>query len=132
MREDLKKANGKRKRFTGTFVRFGIKHNFRGLATRTVLITDIVCKKDPSIKCDHMWFNLTKEFYKANLKEGDTVQFEARVKPYWKGYRGYKEEDQEDHPIEKDYKLNYPKGVKVVKKRKPIKEMFFVNSAQAA
>ena len=46
------------------------------------------------------------------LKEGDNIQFDARVKEYVKGYFGYKEEIQMERPLEEDYKLNFPTKIK--------------------
>ena len=53
---------------------------------------------------DHIWFTDTLGFRKlGELKEGDVVRFNARVRPYYKGYLGDGSEFRE-----LDYKLSYP------------------------
>ncbi len=58
---------------------------------------------------DHLWFNLTKAFAALSLEMGDIVQFEARVKPYLKGYVS-----RDHHLQEIDYRLDRPTRVKKV------------------
>lgn len=112
MREALKNINGIRKRFSGTFVRFGKKSGWKGREIKTLLFKDITSAGENI--CDHIWFTITKEFERADLQEGDRVSFEARVKHYWKGYKGRRED--EDLPaITKDYKLSHPKNIAVFK-----------------
>ena len=112
MRTELKKINGDRRTFTGTFVRLGTKSSY-GYVKQTLLLADV---KDSSgnVVTDHLWFNLTKGFESLNLVPGDIVQFDARVKPYMKGYRGWRDEDDdyEYKPVSVDYKLSNPSKVK--------------------
>ena len=107
----IMQLNGVRRRFTGTFVRMGTKHGWKGCVENTILLKDI---KDSfgKIVCDHLWFNLTKEFGSLTLKEGTVVSFDARVKSYYKGYQGYREDV--DKPVEMDFKLSHPTKVQVV------------------
>lgn len=118
MRQELSKLDGLRKTFRGTFERFGSKTNFKGYPETTILFKDIKCVADNKAYCDHVWFSMTKPFEKIELQEGDTVQFDARVKEYYKGYKGYREELQEERPIEKDYKLSHPTKVMLVRRIK--------------
>lgn len=114
MREKLQKLENIRETFTAKFKRCGTKTNWHGFPEKTILLVDV---KDSSGKkvTDHIWFNLTKGFEKiGELKEGNIIQFDARVKEYFKGYAGYKEEDQWERPIEQDYKLNNPTKIKVL------------------
>ena len=114
MRKELKKLNELRKTFTGTFERYGNKTNWHGFPERTILLINI---KDSNQKVvtEHIWFKMTKGFEQlGELKEGEIIQFDARVKEYLKGYRGYKEEVQFEKPIELDYKLNFPTKIKKV------------------
>lgn len=111
MREDLKKINGMRDRFTGVFKNFGSKRNWHGFSERTVLLTDIRDKTGIVIT-DHLWFNYTQEFQRlGSVCEGQVIEFEARVKQYAKGYvnirKGY-------YGNGCDYKLSYPTKVKIV------------------
>ena len=71
----------------------------------TVLLTDIKDMQGNTIT-DHLWFNLTKGFEKLNLQENEIIKFDARVKSYMKGHKGYR--DDVYKPIEKDYKLSHP------------------------
>ena len=110
MRKALK-LNGERRRFVGVFVRLGTKNGWKGRTLTTVLLKDI---KDANgrLICDHLWFNLTKEFGSLTLKEGTVIGFDARVKCYYKGYQGYREDV--DKPVEMDFKLSHPTKVQVV------------------
>lgn len=107
MRERLHDKSGVRGCYTATFSRFGSKSAYKGPPLKTVLLIDL--KDDVGREvCDHLWFNFTKEFEAANLQPGDQVRFNARSKPYWKGYRGHRYDDDEMRTIEKDYKLSHP------------------------
>lgn len=119
MRDQFQKINGFRKKFEGIFARYGKKTNFKGYPETTILLQDVKCVSAPEIKCDHCWFNLTSEFAKLNLREGDIISFDARVKEYQKGYKGRRYDDDYDdelneHPISTDYKLSYPTKVKLM------------------
>ncbi|WP_434644335.1 hypothetical protein PQ692_14875 (plasmid) [Thermoanaerobacterium thermosaccharolyticum] len=111
MRKKLKMLKGKRDIFYGTFVRYGTKSGWKGTEEKTILLSHIKDKSGKEIT-DHLWFNYTKGFQSLNLQPGDTVQFTARVKEYWKGYAGYRYDIYK--PIEKDYKLSYPTKIKKV------------------
>lgn len=105
MRNELKDIEDIRGTFTGEFVRTGLKSGYRG-ELETLLLTNV---KDSNNKVvtDHLWFNYTKGFKNlGELKEGDLIKFDARVKEYEKGYKGYR--DDVYKPIEIDYKLSHP------------------------
>lgn len=107
IRTNLKRINNMRKRFKGIIDSFGTKNGWK-YPLPTILLTNITDLSTNQIVTDHLWFNLTKGFKDLNLKEGDIVMFDARVKPYYRGYKGYREEVQWEHPIEQDYKLSHP------------------------
>ena len=111
MRHKLKRLNGSRLTFKGEYVRTGIKNGFKG-TEETVLIKDIVHDNEPV--CDHVWFNKTKGFRQLNLQSGDTVEFDARVEDYQKGYRGWDIEKQISRPLRWDYHLTRPTKVKKI------------------
>jgi len=92
MRKALK-LNGERRRFVGVFVRLGTKNGWKGRTLTTVLLKDI---KDANgrLICDHLWFNLTKEFDNLTLKNGTRENV--------------------DKPVELDFKLSHPTKVQVV------------------
>jgi hypothetical protein len=104
-RDELKKINNARRVFRGTFSGFGRKKRAQELVWTIILknITD----KDGNILTDHLWFNLNKEFDKLNLREGDRIEFSARVVEYVKGKR-----KRALVSSEKDYALDLIKGVR--------------------
>ncbi len=108
MRAELKKRDGLRTTFTGTFERYGEKYVFRGLPLKTVLLVNI---KDAGgdMVCDHVWFTMGKQLAGLKLRRGDAVQFDARVCEYEKGYRGLR--DGVYAPRTLDYKLSHPTRV---------------------
>lgn len=111
MRTELKNINGARKRFVGTFVRFGTKKGYKGRTEMTLLFQEVyeVSRSMVSV-CDHIWFTSGKQFEALDLKEGDKICFDARVKPYTKGYKGYRE-DFDLPPVSVDYKLSHPNNI---------------------
>lgn len=117
MRKQLSTINNTRQKFTGTFERFGEKSGWQGNIDFTLLLTDVK-DQEGKLMTEHLWFNLTKQFNALKLQEGDVVEFHARVKRYFKGYRGYRE-DIYDKPVETDYKLSHPTKIKLVSRCKP-------------
>lgn len=105
MREKLQEINQVRATFTGTFERLGTKTSY-GYTKQTVLLLNVK-NAAGEVVTDHLWFNLTKGFDRLGLTCGDTVQFDARVRKYIKGYRGWRD-DVYDKPVETDYKLSHP------------------------
>lgn len=83
----------------------GYKTGFNGYREETILLKDVIDLEDNERVTDHLWLNFTKAFEAAKVKEGMTIDFEARVKEYSKGYvnRRYKIDQQN-----KDYKLSHP------------------------
>jgi hypothetical protein len=86
LRNTLAKNEGERKRFRATFVRTGKKTNFKGYAEDTILLQHITDVSTNQVVTDHVWFTYSKVFDEASLREGDTIEFDARVKGYKKGY----------------------------------------------
>ncbi len=109
MRKELKNIEGLRSRFTATFVRYGSKKAFKGPPIKTLLFCNVRDKYGKDY-CDHIWFTTNKQFEALNLKEGDGVSFDARVKQYTKGYKGNRE-DYDLPAISKDYKLSHPNNI---------------------
>lgn len=108
MRDSLKVMDGNRQTFYGEFVRLGTKRGYKG-TEETVLLRSIYDSFGKFIT-DHLWFNFTKGFEKLNLKEGDKVQFDARVKSYTKGYKGKFARilNPDKAGEKKDFKLSHP------------------------
>lgn len=106
MREKLAKKNNQREVFTGVFIQFGTKRGYRHQETTVLLIN--IKDKDGNLMTDHLWFNYTKLFKRLweeeKLHTGNIIEFNARVKPYTKGY----EKD------ETDYKLSFSTKLKII------------------
>ena len=111
MRTALAARENERATFYGTFTRFGTKHGWQGRQETTLLFTDLRDETGTRV-CDHLWLTLTRGFARLTLQTGDTVQFDARVKTYLKGYRGRR--DDVWHPITVDYTLSRPSKVTLV------------------
>lgn len=111
MCQALKRLAGERRRFTGTISRHGVKLGWKGRKAATVLLTEIKDSNDKLV-ADHLWFNLTKEFENLVLTEGTRVGFDARVKPYYRGYQGHREDI--NKPVERDFRLANPTNIQVI------------------
>ena len=114
-RGKLKKINGERATFRGTFIRVGTKPGWTRLE-KTILLENV---QDASgrVVTGHLWFNYTKGFMAlGKLNPGDVIQFDARVKAYRKGYQGRR--DDVYKPVSVDYKLSHPTKLSKVKVEK--------------
>ncbi len=111
MRRELAKQEGQRKRFRATFIRLGKKTNYQGYSEETILLNRVIDTETGNVVTDHLWFSFTKGFQDARIQEGDTIEFEARVKEYKKGYvnRAYGINNRKQ-----DYKLSHPTRIAVV------------------
>ena len=111
MRKELAKEEGERKRFKAVFIRIGRKTNYKGYSEETILLKNITEADTGKVMTDHVWFSYTKGFQDASLSEGCTVEFEARIKQYTKGYVNKR------YGIDSkslDYKLSHPTKIKLV------------------
>lgn len=103
-----KSTLNKREKYKATFERFGIRSGYKGVI-KTVLLLDVI-DQSHKLVTSHLWMDCGKQFDKLKLKEGDFVQFYARVKTYEKGYKGYNEYGEEGFSTI-DYGLCYPSKV---------------------
>ncbi|GHN00447.1 hypothetical protein WSM22_19360 [Cytophagales bacterium WSM2-2] len=112
MRKELAAEKGNRKKFRAIFSRIGKKKNYKGYSEDTILLKNIVDLETNKVMTDHVWFSFTKGFEQASLKEGDSLEFEARIKEYRKGYvnKSYKINNSST-----DYKLSHPTKIKKIK-----------------
>jgi hypothetical protein len=108
LREELKNIDGIRTKFTAVFVRYGTKPAYKGPPIKTLLFENVRSQLDQQVT-DHIWFTTNKQFEKYAFDAGDLISFEARVKPYLKGYRGSRG-DVDSYPS-KDYKLSHPTNI---------------------
>src|SRR5688572_19414721 len=114
MRKLLASEKGVRKKFHAVVNRFGKKSNYHGYSDETILLVSVIDAETNTVVADHLWFSLTKGFEKLNLKPGMKVEFEARIKPYKKGYvnRRYNMDQSR-----MDYKLSNPTKLAVIDNR---------------
>ena len=112
MRKELKKLDGQRDVFIGTFVREGLKNAFKGGVLPTLLFQEVQRVSDKKLMCDHLWLNKTKALAALDLSAGMQIEFAARVKQYSKGYLGKKEDLKKE--VKQDFKLSHPTQVKVL------------------
>jgi hypothetical protein len=112
MRKNLEDKLGHRKKFRAVIARFGKKVNYQGYTDITILLTHLADAGTNELVTDHQWFAFTKGFEKAQLKEGDTIEFEARVKVYKKGYINRKLSINRQQT---DYKLSHPTQIRIIK-----------------
>jgi len=81
VRKGLEMINNIKDRFQGTSVRYGKKPSYKGYPKTTLLLKDIM--RGSEIVTNHIWFVMTKGFEAlGELKEGDKIEFHARVKTY--------------------------------------------------
>lgn len=112
MRKELAAQQGLRKKFKAVFSKIGKKKNFKGYSEDTILLTHITDVASGKVVAYHVWFAYTTGFEKAFLKEGDWLEFEARVKEYRKGYVN---RDLKINRQTMDYKLSHPTKIKKLK-----------------
>ena len=98
-----------RKKFRAVFIRIGKKTGFKGYSEETILLKNIVDLEADKMVADHLWFNYTKGFEKLSLTEGATLEFEARIKEYRKGYVNARYKINRSTT---DYKLSHPTKIK--------------------
>ena len=112
MRKKLSEDVGLRKRFSADVERFGKKINFNGYSEETILLRNIKDVESNEIVSDHIWFTFSLAFQKAKITEGCSIEFDARVKDYTKGYVNKKIGI---NNRKKDFKLSHPTKIVVSK-----------------
>jgi hypothetical protein len=111
MRKGLAAQQGARKKFKAVFSKIGKKKNFNGYSEDTILLARITDVETNTVVADHVWFTYTVSFEKAFLKEGDSLEFEARVKEYRKGYVN---RELKINQRTTDFKLSHPTKIRKV------------------
>ena len=109
MRKELAKNDGQRKKFLATFSHLGKKINYNGHSEETILLKNIIDAETNLLLTDHVWFSFTKGFQEAGIRQGELIQFEARVKKYSKGYAN---RSLRINQKTVDYKLSHPTKIK--------------------
>lgn len=109
MRDRLQQYYGQRITFTAVVIRFGKKKAYK-YGYRPTLLLHNVCIPEVGEVTDHLW--MTGGVWSEDVKEGDVIEFKARVNKYTKGYRGHR--DVNDSPVEIDFRLVNPTQVRVI------------------
>jgi hypothetical protein len=117
VRKILAEQNGARKKFKAMFSRIGKRVNFKGYSEETILLTNIIDVKTNKQIADHVWFSYTQGLQKASLSLGDSLEFEARIKEYRKGYVN---KNLKINNSATDYKLSHPTKIKKITATDPI------------
>lgn len=112
MRSALKAQVGRRGVFRAIFVRYGSYQPYKGPPVVTLLFSGVTDGKGQQVT-DHLWFRGCKAWRAFTFHVGDQVQFTATVKPYRKGYRGRRDDDELPGPST-DYKLAWPGDVRLL------------------
>lgn len=116
MRLELQKREGQRDVYFGTFVRYGSAIGWKGKPVITLLFNDIRDINGIQV-ADHLWFRNVKCFEELGpLVPGEKIRMRARPKPYRKGYRGFRDDYQDE--CSTDFKLAFPTEVERVDKQK--------------
>ena len=105
MRKELKNRNEQRLLFTAVVERFGTKVTYHGYTEATVLLKNVRFAATGEQAADHIWFTVGKTIEALKLSIGDTIQFEARIGAYTKGYVN---RHANINNSQRDYKLNRP------------------------
>lgn len=111
MRTEFEGLLGKRIKVSAVFWKYGVYASYRGVG-RTILLRDIR-NVGGRLLAPHVWINYTASFDSVGeFKQGDRVEFDARVDRYFKGYIGDQIDFRLSHPIKEDFGLKYPHNVR--------------------
>lgn len=105
-----KQIKGQRHRFRADVGRRGKKRAFRGPDIDTVLLKNIQCLTAQCEAVDHLWLTVGK--WAGGIKEGDQIEFNARVGWYKKGYQGRRAWETGEAWEEWDLRLERPTQIK--------------------
>lgn len=84
MRNKLKSIEGLCMRFRAKVEKYGFRTNYNGYPQRTILCTDVTYADTNEFVTDHIWLICEKKIYSLKLKEGDCIEFDAKVAEYEK------------------------------------------------
>jgi hypothetical protein len=110
IRKKLSVDEGVRKKFLAEFSRLGKKVNYKGYSEETILLVKVRDAVSQAVVADHLWFSYTSGFEKIVLKEGATIEFDARIKEYTKGYVNKKLGVDNR---KRDFKLSHPTRIRL-------------------
>jgi len=106
MRKKLEKiGTDTRNRYIANVGRMGIINPYKDELQRTMILHNVKCVDTGEVVADHVWLKVFIKLQRLDLRQGDVISLNARVKPYMKGYYL-------DAP-ELDYCLSYPSKIVV-------------------
>lgn len=111
MRAKLQARDGQRFRVRAFVDRSGLKNAWLGGFEETWLLRNLIDVKTGEVLDDHLWIMAGK--WSMGISAGDTIEFNARVASYRKGYRGHRM-DVDGPPPATDYHLTRPTKVVVL------------------
>jgi hypothetical protein len=106
MRTKLQEIDGQRVRFKAKVLKFGTR---RVLQIPTVLLERVIIADSGEMATDHVW--LSARNILGTIQPGSIVEFDARVRPYEKGYFNPRK-GINNRRI--DYELVYPTALNVL------------------
>lgn len=110
VRLELAPYFGTTHRFRGTIADFD-SYRTEGTHQETLVLVDLVETDRGSSVADHLWMDYDAPLRRSDPKVGDTIEFDARVELYEKGYRGRDRQMRIRKPICVDFHLVDPKNV---------------------
>ena len=117
MRSALAARNGQRLKFRAVVDHYGWKDNWHGYPIQTVMLRDVIFASDDLEACDHLWFTCGK--WARMLSPGATIEFEARIDAYEKGFQGGRAERLGLAWSEIDFHLERPTKVTILSRIPP-------------
>ena len=94
-----------RNRYIANVGRMGIMNPYKDELQRTMVLHNVKRADTGEVVADHVWLKVYTTLENLDLRQGDVISLNARVKPYMKGYYL-------DAP-ELDYCLSYPSKIVV-------------------
>lgn len=110
VRLELAPYFGTTRRFRGTIADFD-SYRTEGAHQETLVLVDLVETDGGETVADHLWMDYDDPLRRIDPKVGDTIEFDARIELYEKGYRGRDRQMRNRKPICVDFHLVDPKNV---------------------
>ena len=108
-RNELRKMDGLRQRFTARIVRRGERPGWHS-PRHTLLLADVADAETGRPLTDHLWID--DGLWSKSIPDGSVIAFDARVGEYLKGYFGRREDAWDAPPPSVDWKVRRPTKVR--------------------
>ena len=109
-RNELRKMDGIRQRFTARIVRRGERPGWHS-PRPTLLLADVADAETGRQLTDHLWID--DGIWSKAIPDGSAIAFDARVGEYLKGYFGRREDAWDAPPPSLDWKVRRPTKVRI-------------------